>query len=465
MPLTWELTAEIKDWLTPRKLRALNEGWRTQGTGFSDEVIEDLNRVLVRNDLHYENILGHLETHFRRQQRSAQEYHSLYSWLVELVYHLLYYRQVNNDALFERQLPYYQGLVTLAKSNRPLWVFSLNHDLLVEAIAARSSIPLYCGFSSKTVLLPCRDTAGKQIGELKAEILTRGEVETAAMYFPNPLQEGIYLLKLRGALDVFTFNDGQDLLKLLPAGPGPRGVFQALRAANEHLIYPSPGSPGGRAKAVNEIAYADANGEMQFLRRSLLAGAYKFDARRTQVLPQSLLKHFHENLNFVSELVCLGYGFGDSHINDIVRAWLEHTEDRRLVIVSPHAQEIPTPFRHLAPQISTAPQQATEWLDSTTGTVRSRIETLRKRAFDHIRSLTKQARELELSEFTKHDQARIVSAVAEKIRNRTLASDGARPIAGDRQEASRRLAEELGGTEEDLLLRMIEFFESRSAAW
>ncbi|HEV2174984.1 MAG TPA: hypothetical protein VGR71_15530, partial [Nitrospira sp.] len=259
MPLTWELTAEIKDWLTPEKLRALTEGWRTQGTGLSDEVIDDLIRVLIRDDLHYEDILGHLETQFRRQQSRPHEYHSLYSWLVELVYHLLYYRQVNNDALFERQLPYYKGLATVAERNRPLWVFTLNHDLLIEAIAAQYSIPLHSGFSSQTVMLPCRDRTGRQTGELKAEILTGRELETAAMYFPNPFQEGIYLLKVHGALDVFTCNNGEDLLKLLPAGPGPRGLFKALRAANEQLIYLLPGMPGGRAKAVNEIAYADAS--------------------------------------------------------------------------------------------------------------------------------------------------------------------------------------------------------------
>jgi len=45
MPLAWDLTAEIKAWLTPDMLRELNEGWR--GGGYSDAVIEDLAAVLV----------------------------------------------------------------------------------------------------------------------------------------------------------------------------------------------------------------------------------------------------------------------------------------------------------------------------------------------------------------------------------------------------------------------------------
>ena len=90
MPLLWELTAEIKVWLTPTKLRELNVGWRTsQGTGFADQVINDLVLVLEQPAVHYEAMLGHLELQFRRQRLRPQDYHGLYSWLVELVYQLL----------------------------------------------------------------------------------------------------------------------------------------------------------------------------------------------------------------------------------------------------------------------------------------------------------------------------------------------------------------------------------------
>ena len=463
MPLVWELTAEIKDWLTPDKLRELNQGWRTQKGGYSDEVIDDLVRVLVRDDLQYENILGHLETQLRRQRVKPQEYHGLYSWLVELVYHLLYVRQVSNDALFEQQLRYYEGICTLADANCPLWVFSLNHDLMIEAIAARFSIPLHSGFSATTITLPCRDPTGALKRELSAQVLTQQELETSAMYFPNPFQKGIYLLKVHGALDVFTFNEGGDLLKLLPIGPGQSGVFETLRAANEELIYVLPGALGGRAKAINEIAYADADGVMQFLRRTLLAGAFKFDARHTQVLPKSLLKHFRENLNFVTRLVCLGYGFGDSHVNDIMRAWLEFAPERRLEIVSPHARNIPTPFLHVAPQITMVAKQTTEWLDTNAGIVRSRVELLRKRAFDHIRSLNKKQRDAELGAFTKHDRERMIRAAAEKIaQHQATTETTGLSSTGDPNEAARRLAQELGGTEEDVFQRMLEFFDSRS---
>lgn len=56
MPLVWELTDELKHWLTPDKLRELNAGWRMQGIAYPDVVIEDFASVLVRDAMHYESL-------------------------------------------------------------------------------------------------------------------------------------------------------------------------------------------------------------------------------------------------------------------------------------------------------------------------------------------------------------------------------------------------------------------------
>jgi hypothetical protein len=176
MPLVWELTAEIKNWLTAEKIRELNTGWRIQGGGYSDTVVDDFISILEHPTVHYEGVLGYMEAQFRRQRTLQQEYHGLYSWLVELVYHLLYYRQVNNNAFLNQHLRRYDGIRALAKANTPLWVFSLNHDVMVEAIAARLSIPLHSGFSTSTVTLPRRDASGRKKGEIRAEVLTNHDL-------------------------------------------------------------------------------------------------------------------------------------------------------------------------------------------------------------------------------------------------------------------------------------------------
>jgi hypothetical protein len=306
MPLLWELTAEIKNWLTPAKLRELNAGWKLQGTGFADQVVNDLVLVLEQPASHYEEMLGYLELQYRRQRSLPQEYHGIYSWLVELVYQLLYYRQVNNKLFLDRHLPYYDGIRALADVNAPLWIFSLNHDVIVEAIAARLSIPLHTGFSKATVTLPRRDPSGRKKGEITAEVLTKRELEQNAMYFPNPPQPGIYLLKVHGALDMFTFNDGQDLLKLLPTSPSGAGVIEVLRAANEELFYVLPGFPGGRVKTTNEIAYGKGRSLKLFIQpaeimtyallKASIAGmegacteSYELNAKMARKVPKKLI--------------------------------------------------------------------------------------------------------------------------------------------------------------------------------
>ena len=167
MPLAWELTAELKNWLTADRIRELNAGWRTQPGGCSDAVIDDFISMLERPAVHYEALLGYLETQFRRQRNLGQEYHGLYSRLVELVYYFLYFRQVNNNAFLRKRLPFYDGIRALAEANKPLWIFSLNHDVVIEALAALLSIPLHTGFSPATITLPCRDHLGRKRGKFE----------------------------------------------------------------------------------------------------------------------------------------------------------------------------------------------------------------------------------------------------------------------------------------------------------
>ena len=380
MPLISGLTGELTNWLTPEKLKSLNQTWRVGGLGFSDAIIDDFARVLTSSDQHYESMLGYLETQYMRRHATSASYHHLYSWLVEMVYFLLYSRHVNNIDYIDNKLKYYAGLSELTERNRPLWIFSLNHDLLVECLALRIGCPLRAGFTEEVVSLPMRDEQGKVTGHLQAEVLSGSSLEDTAMPFFQSGSRGINLLKIHGSLDVFTFRDGKDLLRILPAVNTVRGQLESLRDVNEKLVtQPTPVS------ATNEIIYYDRQDEMQFLRRSLLAGAYKFDQRTLQVLPRQLLRHFESYINFLQSLVCIGYGFGDSHINEIIRRWLEFSENRSLVIVDPSASAVPELFLHLAQQVEVRSMAATEYLDSVAGIVRSEREKIERKWIGRLR--------------------------------------------------------------------------------
>lgn len=412
MPLVQGLTEEICNWLTPEKLRSLNLSWRSHGGGYQDRILDDFISVLQRSDQHYETLLGYLEVQFSRSSPDSQEYHALYSWLVDLVYHLLYWRHINNVDFIRRNSAYYDGISSFVDANRPLWIFSLNHDVIIECLCLKHGIPLNSGFTSEVIHLPRRNNQGTIIGELKAEVLRGRHLESSAMPFFAHGVRGVNLLKIHGALDIFTFRDGKDLLKLLPVENDIDGPLEALRSANQELVY----RPDVPIRATNEIAYADQTGELQFLRRSLLAGAFKFNSRRTQVLPTQLLQHFRSYINYVSKLVCIGYAFSDEHINRIMREWLEFDRGRRLEIVDPSVAVVPDPFLHIASQVTLQKYATTDYLDGYAGIVRSSDEINQKRFV----SLLRQNKQATMSDFVRFSRERQVGKLSELIYNLPL---------------------------------------------
>lgn len=466
MPLVWELTEELFRWLTPSKLRDLNQHWRAHGGGRPDEVIDDLAAVLVLPGMHYESVLGYLETQYRRPGAAnlQQEYHAIYSWLVEMVSHLLYLRHMNNAAQIHHRLKYLDGIAHLAAANKPLWIFSLNHDVIIESLAARHGIPVSAGFGPEVIALPRRATTGTKLGELRGEVLSEEQINKTGMPFTQYGSPGINLLKIHGSLDVFAFRNGKDLVRLLPLDATVDGVFASLKAANEELLYPEPRAPGGKTSVTNEIAYADDQNEMQFLRRSLLAGAYKFDPHRDQVLPKQLLSHFLSHINFVTSLVCIGYGFGDIHINEVIRDWLAFSAERRLEIVGPGIQTVPSFLLHLLPQVELIDATATEYLDRRAGIVRSRTEQVEKRFAKWARGRSRSFVNKALEAFSQLHMKRVAERLAGELRTMPMTEgdvDLSR-LGTPRDEVVRELVTKLGLAPESILEDFLASCESNS---
>lgn len=451
MPLVWDLTTELKTWLSVEKLRTFNRGWRAQGGGHPDEVIEDFIRVLLREDLHYESILGYLEVQARRELSLAAHYHTLYSWIVEIIYFKLYLKHLNGSQFILDHLEMYKGIIHLYESNTPLWVFSLNHDSVIEMVAKKFSIPLFSGFNPSKVKFPRRSSEGKILGYLEAETIDKHTLDHGAMSFPNPPRPGIYLLKLHGALDLFTYNDGHDLLKLVPDGDTPEAVISVLRAANEELVYLEPNAPEGRLKALNEILYQDSDGEMQFLRRTLLSGAQKFHESSSQVLPKSMLSHFKSNINFVKKLVCIGYGFGDQHVNDVLKNWLAFSSSRSIEIVSPSIQVIPPFLLHLAPQVQLTATGATEYLDAIGGIKRTEAELLSKKITAASRKVGPKLSAQIMDSFREKEEIRIKDLLVEAY----LQYEGTDKTPEDLEKLVLRLRSEGGDSEVNYLTRLL----------
>jgi hypothetical protein len=367
MPLRADVNTEILAWLSPTSLRKLNATWRSRGFGHPDEIIEDIARTLDPDTFDYEALLGHMEAQYLNDARAgfAQAYHALYAWLAQVVSQLLYRRQVERRDSYREGLQYFEGIARLAQGNRPLWIFSLNHDVLIECIAALFGIEVAAGFSPRTVFLPCRSADGQPVAALAAETLTDAELASGQLPFFKPGWPGINLLKVHGALDIFTHGNGHDLLRLKPEEPTFDAIIDALQMANEGLLDPNLVSslvPDPLALA-NQIPYIDSDGQPQVLGRTLLASAARLTDPYPPLMQRRLLEYFRASLAQAGRLVAIGYGMGDPDINDILGDWLAASSARQLEIVMPGIAHVPSFLQPLSAQVECIPASATTYLE------------------------------------------------------------------------------------------------------
>ncbi|MGA8368189.1 MAG: hypothetical protein WB716_12810, partial [Candidatus Acidiferrales bacterium] len=76
---------------------------------------------------------------------------------------------------------------------------------------------------------------------------------------------------------------------------------------------------------------------------------------------QKVLDLFRSHINFVQKLFVVGYSFGDAHIDQVLRGWLEFSGETSIVIVDPNRNRVPAQLAHLAPQIEIKNQTAGQY--------------------------------------------------------------------------------------------------------
>jgi hypothetical protein len=389
MPLVTELTAELRRWLTRDKLLSFNSGWRARGGGWSDKPMSTLVGLLQSADMHYEQIIGAIEVEFAREldTRLRQELHGVQGYLLQAVRGFLVERQIRYFKFALTVLDDFAAIKKLTEDNKPLWIFSTNHDMIVEILAAKFSIPIKSGFKEK-VTIGMDAGQGKAI-EVAFERLPRPAMTAHDYDFFRPGETGINLLKLHGSMDIFGQGDELSYIKVACRDGRAESYVEQLQSIRNIDL-----ALGMRddIRANNEHCYLDSHGAVQYLRNSLLSGTHKFSPRMSQVAPPEFLSLFGGLLNYASELVCIGYGFGDQHINDPMAEWLSRAAQRRLTIVNPGIRRCPERFGHLCHQVSLVPQGARQYFidmdggefDAARDAVRQLQTANRKRRMDEL---------------------------------------------------------------------------------
>lgn len=328
LPLVDELTIEFK--------RSILRNWNAPYYKVSRKIEEVLYPLLNDNSMNYEDIIGRIEVEINRTRGNNQLYQEWYAVLgryLEAVSILLLERHTKNEQFINERLYLLEEIKNFC-SEKPLWIFSLNHDLIIEMFAKYYQIPLKCGFNTY-----------KEVSGIKFEELSREDMEKNRFKFIYN-EAGINLVKLHGSLDIFTYLDGKSYLKLAHNIGNDSTLIKGIN----QLISNDPTIKQG-VKCTNEITYYDENNVLQFLRMTIMSGKHKYSSKVSHNMDDWFFKIFKGHINYVNELYCIGYSFQDKHINSVVYDWLAFSNERKIIIVNPYIKEIPNDFKHISDQV------------------------------------------------------------------------------------------------------------------
>jgi hypothetical protein len=353
-----------------------------------------IDPILTDPNTHYEQLIGALQTMSINPAapKETQSYcYNLYSFVIEIVGSILV-RRHTSPMYVRAAIPCYRGLSALADAHRPLWIFSLNHDVCLEMLGSELGISVSVGFPEAPLDLPCWNSQGQSTEQRVAfDRLRRDDLKNRAMNFFEDGKRGINLLKIHGSIDIFGVQDGDgdgaanpdrlDYVRLRPVSNSIEGWVEALRRTNEDL---APVEQGHRMLTTGEIGFQEDSDKIGFLRRTILTGEYKFKQRVASNTPPELFDLFRRSLDQIDALFVVGCSMGDAHINEAIGSWLGGNVRRRLTIVDPRPR-IPEVLAARLAQIDTRALRGTSFLNEVSGNTLSPSE----RAIQRVRSITR----------------------------------------------------------------------------
>ena len=343
MPLVVELTETVRADHNPESVRkaAKNLKWSEESTVFFLSLLSD-------QEMHYEAIIGAIEVMAQRRGQSVESYENIRIHLVDMVSRYLIREHENHKQLSLMGLQYLEGIRRYLQDDEPLRVFSLNHDVMIEEIFSFMAVPLKAGFHENSEYC-LKAFSGASI-DFDFEVLTNEQMSKGDLNFFAPGERGVNLYKLHGGLDTFLFNSCEDYVRFRSPGRLPGDHIQLVADIN-HANKKVEIEDGIRT--IQILTLKDSDREVQFFDRSLITGAFKFQsASETQRRGLTVMfEKFKSDIYHVRHLTCIGYSFGDLHINEIITKWLCSSAEHTLTIVDPFIDRAPSFLLHLTPQI------------------------------------------------------------------------------------------------------------------
>jgi hypothetical protein len=373
MPLVWEFSQTLRENVLKRLETKL----------FNFDKDEELKKYFVETlsneELHYEQVVGLLEKRNLNDRSNSQRTHGVIIQLIECIQLLLLEEQSNTLKFLSERIKDYYGINTLINKEKVFNIFSLNHDIVFEEILDYYKIPYKDGFYK-------RNSNYSNVANFK--VITSDQLEAGHLDVFNERENGINLIKLHGSLDVFAAEDKGLFLKVYGDAKYVGSNYAEIRKV-ESRNFEIAQRDGIRA--TNELYVHDSLGELQFLRRSLLSGAHKFQDKFDQIIPISLLSFFKKQLLNTSYLTVIGYSFGDSHINEALKEWLID-ESRTVEIYDPFITSIPEGFEAHSKQFKIVNGGLTDYFMTFDSSLESWTNQSKREMFNTLRDNLKERR-------------------------------------------------------------------------
>lgn len=353
IPLITKISKELKNFYSRERFSPVFEGWIKEGfKGISQDTMDDFYNILEDRVINYEEIIGSLEDLYNKSKTPKRnEYWGLLGRVNEYLSFIFVRYHLNLKQILD-SITLYEGFKKLAENLKPIWIFTLNHDLVIEMIASEFKIPLSDGLGKNirniildSTKIPLKFYPITDLNENKMALFENGDY-------------GINLIKIHGSLGLYTCFDNKFISKLVLKKHSAKAWIGLLLKIN-YLLKP-PDLP----KAVNEIIYKDEKNQIQFLQRTLLSGTHKFENKNLHQTPFHFLQLFKRKIDHFRNLLIIGYGFKDFHINEVVEKWFREDKNRTVEIIDPFLDEIPKIFQNSKNRIQIKNKSTTEYLKS-----------------------------------------------------------------------------------------------------
>jgi hypothetical protein len=346
MPLADELTELLVDpfdWRSTRALGATLAAQDPYGEGRPinakaiHEALDLVRAARRRNQANYEETLAQIQQLGDRpgkNQSDRDSYHYVFGFLYELVHAILYEYQLDAHAtLYKLNRAHFSPITNILSNEAPTWVFSLNHDIFLESLAIDHKIPLSDG-ANGSIAFPVSNQAPTDTINFMTSKREDLSVQ-APGWLTNGL--GINLVRLHGGLAELEYKDGSLICNPSLHVTSSDELIQLVRRIESMSYF----HMGNRVTSGKHRVVTGPDGTLDIMARAMRTGGKKYSKTSKPKVGEERIKMFADMLDDTSELLIIGYGFGDVHVNNRISNALARNPQLTVRSIRPKGERCP----------------------------------------------------------------------------------------------------------------------------